>query len=216
MKKNYCHIVGILDRSGSMSDIKNDVIGSYNEFLRKQREIDGKCTISLYQFDDRYDVVYENKDIKDAPKLTDKTFVPRGWTALLDAIGRTINTVGKQLYDLKESERPEKVVVFIQTDGKENQSKEFTRSQIFEMIKHQREKYKWEFVFLGADQDAISVGTSYGIGAANSMTFAKSSKGNKMAYCSLTSNLSSYRAGIKSDMSFTDEDKKRQNNELNK
>lgn len=212
---NSCEIALILDRSGSMESIKTDTIGGFNKFLDSQKRVDGKCRISLYQFDDRYDVVYENKDIQDAPLLDDKTFVPRGWTALLDAIGRTVNDLGSRLNKLPEKERPQKVMVVIMTDGAENTSKEFSREKIFEMIKHQTDKYSWNFIFLGANQDAIATAQSYGIGANSTLTYAASSVGTKSAFNSLSTAMSGARcASTKMAFTFNQSDRDIQDKEL--
>src|SRR5262249_11735119 len=148
-----------------------------------------------------YEVVYEGTRLQDAPLLNDKTFVPRGTTALLDAIGRTINVTGKRLAALPESARPEKVIFVILTDGYENSSREFKVEQINDMIRHQRDVYAWEFVFIGANQDAITSASQMGIQAANALTFAASPSGTKHAFGSLTQNIAAYRTNQKLDMS---------------
>ena len=119
MDDNYTDITVILDRSGSMSTIKTDMEGGLNSFFAKQRELDGLCKVSLHQFDDKYETVFENKDIADVPEVK---LEPRGMTALLDAIGKTVNSLGLRLSELNESDRPGKVVVLIITDGFENHS----------------------------------------------------------------------------------------------
>lgn len=215
MKQNYCDISIVLDRSGSMESIREDVIGGFNTFLDSQQKVSGDCTISLYQFDDVYETVYEGKDIKNASELTKETYVPRNMTALLDAIGKTINKTGNRLSELKEENRPSKVIFVIQTDGLENASKEFTKDKIFEMIKHQRENYNWEFVFLGANQDAIATATSYGINRNASYTYAGTSKGVNMAYNAINCSVTRARTS-NSSVSFTDQERKEQEEELNK
>ena len=215
MKKNYAKIVVVLDRSGSMESVKNATIEGFNKFLQGQKEVEGECDISLYQFDDKYEAVFEDKNIQEAPKLTDKTFVPRGWTALLDAIGRTINKLGNDLHALREKDRPEKVFFVIQTDGYENDSKEFTREKIFDMIKHQTEKYSWKFIFLGANQDAIATAQSYGIGSNTSLTYSATSIGTDRAYYSMNSVVSGARCAAFDDFkaySFSQEDRDLQKN----
>lgn len=121
-----------------MSNVKNDVIGGFNAFIDSQKEIKGTASISLVLFDNEYDMVYENVDLNSVKYLDDSTFVPRGMTALLDSVGRTINSVGERLNNTSEEERPEKVMVCIFTDGMENSSKKFTKEQIKKMIEHQR------------------------------------------------------------------------------
>ena len=133
----------VLDRSGSMNTIVNDTIGGYNSFVNSQKKetTDGKCTMSLYQFDHEFETVYENMDIKEVPPLDTKTFVPRGSTALLDAMGTVIRNVGD--IDGKG------ILVFL-TDGEENASSKFTKEHIFDLIKA-KEKEGWAVVFLGAN-----------------------------------------------------------------
>lgn len=210
MKKNYTEIVVVLDRSGSMQSIKDDTIGGFNRFLKDQKAVPGTAAITLAQFDDQYEVVLNGVPIADAKELTGETFVPRGWTALLDAIGRTINTTGARLASMADEDRPEKVVFVIITDGEENRSKEFNSQQINEMIDHQRETYKWEFVFLGANQDAIKVARSMGIHQANAMTFAADSAGVSSSYDSFSDNVAKYRSGVSKDASFSAEDRQKQ------
>ena len=212
MKKNYTDISIVLDRSGSMDSVKSDTIGGFNSFLKGQKEVPGEATISLVQFDDIYEVVYEGKRLRDAPLLTERTFVPRGTTALLDAIGRTINGTGKRLSAMTEAERPEKVIFVILTDGYENASREFKVEQINDMIRHQRDVYAWEFVFIGANQDAITSASQMGIQAANALTFAANTVGTQQAFSSLTQNIAAYRTNQKLDMSFSQEDREKQKN----
>lgn len=147
--QNLTEIVAIIDRSGSMFSYVQNTIGGYNQFVEEQRKVDGKATITLVQFDDKYQVDYSGVDINDAKLLDEKTYVPRGNTALFDAVGKTINTIGERLANTEEDKRPGKVIVMIITDGEENSSTEFTQQQVSEMVKHQTDKYSWTFVFLG-------------------------------------------------------------------
>lgn len=161
--KDLTEIIFVVDRSGSMESIRDDTIGGYNTFLGEQKKVDKPCKVTYTQFDDQYEVVHNGIDIKDVPPLTAETFVPRGWTALHDAIGRTINEVGARLSVTPEHERPGKVLFVVMTDGHENSSHEFNAAQIKEMITHQQEKYQWEFIFLAANQDAVVGGTELGV-----------------------------------------------------
>ena len=203
MKQNYTDINIVLDRSGSMVSVKHDTIGGFNQFLSEQQAVPGEATITLAQFDNVYELVYGAVPLADAKPLTDETFVPRGSTALLDAIGRTIHDTGKRLAALPEESRPEKVLFVVLTDGYENASREFTSQQINDLITLQRDTYKWEFVFLGANQDAITTASSLGISAQNSMTYAANAVGVSSAMGSLSSNVASYRRGFTRDASFT-------------
>lgn len=208
MKTDFADITFVLDRSGSMSSVQADTIGGFNAFIEAQRKVPGECNASLVQFDDQYEVVYTSKPVKDAPALNAETFVPRGMTALLDAIGRAINETGKRLAAIPEADRPSKVIFVILTDGGENSSKEFTRAKVFEMITHQKSTYKWDFVFLGANQDAISTGAALGIARGSTMTYASNSVGTKHAFAS-ASNYAAQSRTVGS-ASFSDEDREKQ------
>ena len=176
----------ILDRSGSMQSIYEPTIEGFNEFINQQRnKVIGDCVVSLHQFDDVYQTDYTSVDIKSVKKLDYETYVPRGMTALLDAIGNTISELGKTLACMSEAERPDTVIVAILTDGHENASSEFTMQKINELIKHQTDKYDWEFIFLGANQDAIATASSYGIKAGNVMTYTPSDHGTRNAFSSM-------------------------------
>jgi len=192
-KKNLTEIVAIIDRSGSMSILTNDAIGGFNTFLNEQKKVPGDANFTLVLFDDKYDLVHDGKGINDVPDLNDKTYVPRGSTALLDAIGKTITTVGERLSNTQEDQKPEKVIVAILTDGEENASKEYKRKHILDMINHQRDKYSWEFIFLAANQDAIQEGMKFGIHAHDSVTWTASSVGVTRGYASLCNMTTNYR-----------------------
>lgn len=204
MNNNLTDITVVLDRSGSMSSVANDTKGGFDQFVNDQQKASGEANLTLVQFDNQYEFVHRGKPIKDIPPLD---FQPRGSTALLDAIGRAIIETGARLKGTSEHERPSKVVFVIITDGEENSSKEFKRSQINEMIKHQRDIYKWEFVFLGANQDVIKEAGDLGIATASAMSYAHNSRGVKAAFHTTSMNLSSYRAGDQ-DMAYSDKDRK--------
>lgn len=193
MKKNYTHISLILDRSGSMEPIKQDTIGGFNEFLQKQKEEKGECTFSMIQFDNEYNVVYSFVPIKEVSELDEKTFIPRASTALHDAIGRTIASTGEELSKINESQRPERVLLVILTDGYENASQEYSSQQIIDLIKTQTEKYNWQFIYLGAGQDAIAIAGELGIKAGNAMSFVSNSRGVDASYMSMSKTMSNYR-----------------------
>jgi len=175
MKKT--EIAFILDRSGSMSSMTNAAISGFNEFLAAQQATldDGgnpmPATFSLILFDNEYLPVHNRQDIHIARPLTLETYEPRGSTALLDAIGRTIDYIGSQLANTSEADRPAKVIIAILTDGEENASQNFSMADINQRITHQTEKYQWEFMFLGANQDAIATAARMGIQARHSATW---------------------------------------------
>jgi hypothetical protein len=182
MKANFTRIAIILDRSGSMADCRESTVAGFNAFINEQKKLPGDANVKLVQFDDLYETVFDQK-LKDAPELTQATFVPRGWTALLDAQGRTIIELGSELEKMPEHERPSKVIVVTITDGIENASKEFTTGKIAAMIKHQRDNYNWDFVFLGANQDAVKVASAMNFAPSSAMSYNTSRTGvaNTMA-----------------------------------
>lgn len=195
MKSGLTDITVILDRSGSMADVADDTIGGFNTFIDSQAKAPGDATLTLRQFDDRHDVVYAGVPVKSAPKLTKQTFQPRGSTALLDAVGKGIDEIGRRLNALPASERPENVIVAIITDGGENASRCFTRTQVFQMITHQRERYNWEFTFIGANQDAIGEAGAIGIPAYAAMNYMSTPTGTTNAFRGISSSVLRKRAG---------------------
>lgn len=195
---NLTEIVCVIDRSGSMAKIKSDAIGGFNTFLKDQKAVGTPCKFTYVQFDEEYELVYDGINIQGMPPLNDGTFVPRGMTALYDAIGRTINAVGERLAKTPEDKRPGRVVFVILTDGLENASREFHRDRVFSMISTQRNEFNWEFVFLAANMDAQEVAASIGIkyaanftpdGAHTNQIYANVSRGvtrhRKAAFCSV-------------------------------
>lgn len=211
--KDLTKIVFIIDRSGSMQSVKDDAIGGMNAFIEEQKQQEGEATLSVYQFDDEYETLFENKSIQDAPQLDLR---PRNMTALYDAIGKTINNVGSELAALEEAERPDKVLFVIITDGAENASQEFNSSQVKEMIAHQKEKYSWNFIFICSDVSQIDDAyNNLGFTANSVMNMGKSGKSMNKAFANVSSYTSrarsmstmDYMATISSDEILTDEEK---------
>ena len=196
MKKNLTEMAFILDMSGSMYNLTDDTIGGYNSLIEKQKKENGEAYITTVLFDDRYIVVNDHVDIKEVKPLTRREYCPEGMTALLDAIGRTVNSIGKRLNETPEEERPEKVVIAITTDGIENDSKEFTRTQIKEMIEHQQSKYSWVFMFLGANIDAITEAGNFGIKNDFVQTYTANSIGTDSVYTTLNKSLEYIRSEV--------------------
>lgn len=208
--KNYTDITIILDKSGSMQSVKDDTIGGFNSFVEEQKRMKTNGCISLVQFNEKHEVTFKGNDISYCPSLNPSNYMPNGSTALLDAVGKTIIDMGIRLQSMPEHERPDKVIVVIMTDGHENASKEFKKTQINQMISHQREKYNWQFVFLGANQDAIQEGSSLGVALGNSLTYFANTKGTQNAFRSLSQNVASYSSGATMDCHFTSADIKAQ------
>ncbi|PWN06477.1 vWA domain-containing protein [Rhodohalobacter mucosus] len=193
MKKGLSEILCIIDRSGSMNTIKSDAIGGFNTFLAEQKKQPGEASFTFVQFNTEMEVVHENKPLNNVEPITDDDFIPGGATALLDAVGFTIDSTGKRLANTPEANRPEKVIVAILTDGQENSSKEYHLSKIKKMIKHQKEKYSWEFIFLGANQDAFSEAYKIGIDNKDAFNFAATDEGVRSAYNDMSIRVSDYR-----------------------
>jgi uncharacterized protein YegL len=190
MNNDLTLIAVILDRSGSMSSCQSDMEGGLNTFIQEQTAQPGSARLTLAQFDNEYELVEDYRDIQEAGYYQ---LVPRGVTALLDAIGRTVTNTGARLAAMPEDERPGKVVCVIITDGYENASKEWTKERVAALIKEQEEKYSWEFTYLGANQDAIATGTGMGFKASNSMTYDQDAASVASTFSSLSSNTSSHR-----------------------
>jgi len=173
----------VLDRSGSMEAVKHDTIGGFNTFLKEQQALPGEALLSLAQFDSMgYDRIIDAKPIKQAEPLTPLTFVPRGNTPLLDSMCKLITETGARFKQMPESARPENVIVVIITDGEENASVSVTRDQVLAMITHQQDVYKWKFIYLGANQDAIAAAKSFGIPQAMAATYTADADHMQVAY----------------------------------
>ncbi|MGZ0654512.1 vWA domain-containing protein [Coraliomargarita sp. W4R53] len=177
MNKNLTHIAFILDRSGSMSSIAKEAIGSFNAFIEAQIKEPGTAKLSLILFDHEYSPLITSASLDDIPPLTEETYIPRGMTALLDAMGRTIDDLGKELAALPEEERPGQVIVVTLTDGYENSSHDYTHTKVAEMIKHQREAYNWEFIFLGADVESVEYAKTLNVDSQYSQQFDRTNQG---------------------------------------
>lgn len=163
MKPDLTDITLVVDRSGSMEQVQEDAQGGVNSFIKEQAKEPGEALLTLVQFDTEYEFLHKGVPISQVPEYK---LVPRGMTALLDAVGRAINETGERLSKMKEQDRPGLVIFVVMTDGLENSSKEFSKGAIKEMIKRQQEEYNWHFTFLGANQDAFAEAGSMGIHAA--------------------------------------------------
>lgn len=207
--KNATLIALVVDRSGSISQCLAAMQSAVDEFIEGQKKEPGECELALFQFDDVYEPVFR-KSINDAPKYK---IVPRSMTALHDAIGKTVNDIGSELEKTKDEDKPEKILICVITDGLENSSKEFNAKQIAEMVKHQQEKYDWNFVFLGANQDAVLTAAQYNIPAGRAMSFATTDSGIRGMSASLGNYTRSLRqaptASAGRAVKFSDEDRKK-------
>lgn len=190
MRTDLTDITLVVDRSGSMSSCQDDAEGGINTFIAEQKKVDGEATLTLVQFDTVYDFVHSGMPIQDVPEYR---LVPRGMTALLDAVGRAINEAGDRLEKMSDAERPGCVVFVIVTDGHENSSREFRHDQVREMIERQRSQYNWQFTFLGADETAFAVGAAMGIPKDAVAAYDPNKKAGK-AYKMASSNVARMRS----------------------
>jgi len=194
MKQDLTRIAVILDRSGSMVSVVDATISGFNEFVHSQKLEPGQANLKLVQFDDQYEEVFD-KPLSEVPLLDHETFVPSGWTALHDAIGRTIKVLDNELTRMPEAERPAKVLMLILTDGEENRSTEFTREQIADMVKEQQEKSSWNFVFLGANQDSVLTASGFNIPHHSSLAYNSNAAALRNTLGSASRYTSDYRSG---------------------
>lgn len=185
---NLTHLVFLLDRSGSMQSIKSDVIGGFDAFLTEQRAADGQCAVTLAQFDNEYEIVYQGIPLGQVPPLE---LSPRGSTALLDSMGKLITDTAAAINALPEDDKPGAVVVAIMTDGHENASREWRRPDIKALVEQQTNQYGWEFLYMGADQDAVEVGKGLGVKAEQSVTYARGK--SREAWVAASGNVRGYR-----------------------
>jgi len=184
----------VLDRSGSMSPFRDDVIGGFNTLLEEQKALPGKAQLLLAQFDGQYEIVFDTVPLADVPPLTRSTFVPRAGTALLDALGRTIDDVAERLRRLPEAERPHRVLVVVFTDGEENSSRQYTPTVVKERIEACRE-CGWEFLFLGSVIAAVDESIGWGVDPSSTMVFSATALGFRQAFRALSESLVLQRQG---------------------
>lgn len=205
MRANSSRIAIVLDRSGSMEIVRQATIGGFNEFIHGQRDVAGECHVRLVQFDHEIETVWD-RHLFHVPKLTTESYVPRGNTALYDAMGETITSLGMDLARRSEAERPAHVIVVTITDGYENASRHYHQAQIAEMVRHQRERYNWEFIFLGANQDAVITAREFAIPMQSALTYDASIRGMSNAFRSTMAYSNSVRSG-NSNVAFSSMDR---------
>lgn len=182
MKKGLTELVFILDRSGSMIGLESDTIGGFNSMLEKQKGEEGEANITTILFDDKYEKIHDRAPIGQVKNLTPEDYYVRGCTALLDAMGTSIRQMILAQENLPEEERAEKVIFVITTDGLENASREYSREKVKKMIEKEKKKDGWEFLFLGANMDAVAEAGSFGIEKDRSVTFQNDSQGIQTNY----------------------------------
>ena len=182
MKKGLTELVFVLDRSGSMSGLESDTIGGYNALLDKQKKENGECIITTVLFDDKYELLHDRINVKGVLPISDREYYVRGCTALLDAVGKTISKIGNAQKNTADGEQAEKVMFVITTDGMENASHKYSFDKVRAMIERQKICYGWEFVFLGANIDAIETAALFGISADRAVNYNADGKGTQLNY----------------------------------
>lgn len=195
MKKNLTEIVFILDRSGSMGGLEKDTIGGYNSLIEKQKKENGEAYISTVLFDDRTEVLHDRVDLHKIRPMTEDEYYVRGCTALLDAMGEAIRHIGNVHKYAREEDRPERTLFIITTDGEENSSKRYSYRKVKEMVERQKEKYGWEFLFLGANIDAIGEAARFGISADRAVDYCCDEIGTSVSFKAVGKAIRSFRAG---------------------
>ena len=193
MRKGLTELVFILDRSGSMSGLESDTIGGYNAMLEKQKKEPGDAIITTVLFDDAYELLHDRIPIKGVMPITSREYYVRGSTALLDAIGKTIHKIGNAQSHTAEEERAEQVLFVITTDGLENASREYNYKTVRALVEKQKEKHGWEFLFLGANIDAIDTASRFGIADNRAVNYHADSDGTELNFNTLTRVVSSFR-----------------------
>ena len=193
-KPNFTSINVIMDASGSMSHLRAETLAGFNKFLAEQKAVPGEATLTLCTFNTSCEFVYDCVPLQEISELSENSYNTVGGTALLDAVGQTTNKVGAKLASMNEEDRPSKVIVLIITDGFENCSREFSKSAIKEMISHQTDKYSWDFIFMGANMDAVAEGGEIGVTKGNSMTYSADSAGTFGLYNNVSESMTKYRS----------------------
>ncbi len=181
-KFDLTELVMILDRSGSMGGLEGDTIGGYNSMLQRQRQAGGRVLVSTVLFDDVSEVLFDRVPLERMPRMTENDYYVRGCTALLDALGGAIHHIGNVHKYARPEDRPGKTIFVITTDGLENASQRYTYERVRQMVSHEQEKYGWEFLFLGANMDAIATAARMGIGADRAATYVSDSAGTALNY----------------------------------
>ncbi len=195
MKQGLTELVFVLDRSGSMSGLVSDTIGGFNALVEKQKKESGACAVTTVLFDDKYELLHDRVSLSGVLPMTEREYYARGSTALLDAIGRSIDKTSNAQNGTAEEERAEKVLFVIITDGMENASREYSADRIREMISAKKEQHGWEFLFLGANMDAIQVASHFGIAPDRAVTYRADKAGTGLNYEVLSDTVGVVRTG---------------------
>ena len=194
MKKNLTELVFILDRSGSMAGLEGDTVGGFNSMIKKQKKAPGEALVSTVLFNNEAEVIHDRVDIRKIALLTDREYYVRGYTALLDAVGNAIHHIGNVHKYAREEDRPEKTLFVITTDGMENASRKYSYEKVRSMIERQKEKYGWEFIFLGANIDAAKEAARFGITEERTANYHADHLGTGLVYEAISEAVCSVRA----------------------
>ncbi|MBR2852864.1 MAG: VWA domain-containing protein [Clostridia bacterium] len=194
MKKNLTEMVFILDRSGSMAGLEEDTIGGFNAMIEKQKKEEGEALVSTVLFSAESTVIYDRVDIRKIEPMTEKQYNVYGSTALIDAIGQAIHHIGNVHKYAREEDRPEHTIFIITTDGMENASHRYSSKEVKDMVQRQKQRYGWEFLFLGANIDAVETAGRFGIGADRAVRFRNDPKGIKLNYETVSRTVGMMRA----------------------
>ena len=186
MKKNLTEMVFILDKSGSMAGLEADTIGGFNSMIDRQKKAEGEALVSAVLFSDESNVIYDRVDVRKVEPMTERQYYVGGCTALIDALGGAIHHIGNVHKYAREEDRPEHTIFVITTDGMENASRRYTGAQVKEMVKRQKEKYGWEFLFLGANIDAVETAARYGIAEDRAVRFHNDAVGQAVSYTAVS------------------------------
>ncbi len=196
MKNNITELVFILDRSGSMAGLEGDTIGGFNSMIEKQKKQEGVCFVSTVLFDNESEVLHDRVKLADIPKMTETDYTVRGCTALVDALGGAIHHIGNIHKYARPEDVPEHTMFVITTDGQENASHRYSSEQVKNMIKRQKEKYGWEFLFIGANIDAVETAARYGIGKDRAVNYNADAQGTQKLYETVAKAVFDVRASL--------------------
>ena len=204
MKNNITELVFILDRSGSMAGLESDTIGGFNSLIEKQRKQDGECYVSTILFDHVSEVLHDRVKLSEINKLAENDYTVRGATALIDAIGGAIHHIGNVHKYARPEDVPEHTMFVIMTDGMENASRRYSSDKVKRMIEHKKEKYGWEFLFIGANIDSVETARHFGIGADRSVNYHADSQGTAVVFETVSETVCNMRANVPLAPSWSD------------
>ncbi len=200
MKKGLTELVFILDRSGSMSGLEADTIGGFNSLIEKQKKEEGEACVSVVLFDDKNEILYDRVDLKKIGQMNEKQYYVRGCTALFDAVGGAIHHIGRVQKQMPEEEKPEKTLFVITTDGMENASRQYSYDKVKKMVEKKKNKRQWEFIFLGANMDAVQVANQFGVNANRAVRFESDGMGTELNFNVMSKMVSVARGAVSAPM----------------